>query len=507
MTIPFRLHILIGVFATVLIASGLWSNHTLQMTRVNGPYYSKIVQMKDVLADILPPPAYIIESYLATYQLVDAVHDGAAREELVPLIANLEMTESDYRSRNEFWDSRLALADVRDGLLNRSYRPADQYFILVREKLIPLCLNGQADQADALLHGELKQLYEEHRKQIKLLSETTARIAADTESEVESLVSGRVLLNACGGIVALLACVAFGLYTSRSVTSALRSSAVALRDVAESDLMVLGRQLESNARDTTHQATLASGAAEQVSVNAQALAMAVNEFNTSIREISGNTTNAATVAAEAVAAANETNLTVAQLGANSVEIGNVIKVINGIAAQTNLLALNATIEAARAGESGKGFSIVANEVKELAKQTSEATEDIIRNVNAIQNDTARAIDAISQVTEIIRQINESQNAIASAVEQQSATTSELSRNISEVAAGSGEIARSINLVADAAESTSRGTEGTLRASMEIEEMAGFLMSLVGETRRAITGSPVAGRVSKTRRDLVGTGDC
>lgn len=111
-------------------------------------------------------------------------------------------------------------------------------------------------------------------------------------------------------------------------------------------------------------------------------------------------------------------------------------------------------------------------------------------MNAIQNDTARAIDAISHVTEIIRQTNESQNAIASAVEQQSATTSELSRNISEVAAGSGEIARSINLVADAAESTSRGTEGTLRASMQIEEMAGFLMSLVGETRQATSRQTV-----------------
>ncbi len=484
MTISFRLHVLIGVFATVLIASGLWSNYTLSITRVNGPYYSKIVQMKDVLADILPPPAYIVDSYLATYQLVDAVHDGASRDELNQMIARLEKSESEYRSRRAFWESRLPNGEVRNGLLNSSYRPADRYFRVSREKLIPLCIQGKSDEADALMHGELKALYEEHRKEIELLATTTTAIAAETESEVDAVVSGSVFFNACAATFALLACVGFGLYTSRTVTSALRSSAVALRDVAESELMVLGRQLESNARDTTHQATLASGAAEQVSVNAQALALAVNEFNSSIREISGNTTNAATVAAEAVAAANESNFTVSKLGASSAEIGNVIKVINGIAAQTNLLALNATIEAARAGESGKGFGVVAYEVKELAKQTSEATEQIIRNVNAIQSDTARAMEAISHVTEVIRQINESQNAIASAVEQQSATTGEISRNISEVAAGSGEIAKSINLVASAAESTSRGTEGSLRASMQIEDLAEFLMSLVGEPRHA-----------------------
>ena len=165
-----------------------------------------------------------------------------------------------------------------------------------------------------------------------------------------------------------------------------------------------------------------------------------------------------------------------------------IKVINSIAEQTNLLALNATIEAARAGEAGKGFAVVANEVKELAKQTSEATEDIIRKIAMIQDDTAQAVQAIGQVAGIIRQINESQNAIASAVEEQSAMTGEISRNIAEVAAGSGEIARNITLVANAADSTSRGTDETLQAAADIEQMAEDLLLLVGAVQEAV--SPV-----------------
>jgi methyl-accepting chemotaxis protein len=286
-------------------------------------------------------------------------------------------------------------------------------------------------------------------------------------------------------IVCLIATAMLSLMVLKSIRLDIGENAKSLRAVARENLVAVGHQMRCNANETTHQATLASGAAEQVSANAQSLAKAVEEFNTSIREISGNTSNAATVAGLAVEAANRTNTTVTKLGVSSAEIGNVIKVINSIAEQTNLLALNATIEAARAGEAGKGFAVVANEVKELAKQTSEATEDIIRKIAMIQDDTAHAVEAIGQVTGIIRQINESQNAIASAVEEQSAMTGEISRNISEVATGSSEIARNITLVATAADSTSRGTEETLRAANDIEKMADELLNLVGIVSAAV----------------------
>ena len=155
---------------------------------------------------------------------------------------------------------------------------------------------------------------------------------------------------------------------------------------------------------------------------------------------------------------NKTNATVAKLGESSAEIGNVIKVITSIAQQTNLLALNATIEAARAGEAGKGFAVVANEVKELAKQTAKATEDISRKIEAIQNDTKGAVEAIAQIGKIINQINDIQNTIASAVEEQTATTGEISRNVAEAAKGSNEIAQNITGVAQAAQQHHRRGE-------------------------------------------------
>ena len=159
-----------------------------------------------------------------------------------------------------------------------------------------------------------------------------------------------------------------------------------------------------------------------------------------------------------------------------------IKVITSIAQQTNLLALNATIEAARAGEAGKGFAVVANEVKELAKQTAQATEDISRKIEAIQTGSQGAVEAIAEVGSIINQINDISNTIASSVEEQTATTNEISRNVSEAARGSAEIAQNITGVATAAESTTSGANDTLQAASGLSQMATQLQELVGKFR-------------------------
>jgi len=156
------------------------------------------------------------------------------------------------------------------------------------------------------------------------------------------------------------------------------------------------------------------------------------------------------------------------LGTSSQEIGDVVKAITSIAEQTNLLALNATIEAARAGEAGKGFAVVASEVKDLAQETARATEDIARRVEAIQADTAGAVSAISEISEIIASINDYQLTIASAVEEQTATTNEMSRSVAEAATGTGEIATNITGVAEAA---SKSTETVTQMGGVVHELS------------------------------------
>ncbi|VTR75426.1 methyl-accepting chemotaxis protein [Cellulomonas hominis] len=222
---------------------------------------------------------------------------------------------------------------------------------------------------------------------------------------------------------------------------------------AAEEMATANGQVEAGSRETSHQAGVVAAAAEQVSRNVQTVAAGAEEMGASIQEIAQNASLAAKVAAQATGVAEETNQHVARLGASSQEIGNVVKVITSIAEQTNLLALNATIEAARAGEAGKGFAVVAGEVKELAQETAKATEDIARRVEAIQNDTGDAVSAIGQIGAIIASINDYQLTIASAVEEQTATTTEMSRSVQEAATGSSEIAQNITGVASAAETS------------------------------------------------------
>ncbi|MDE0897001.1 MAG: methyl-accepting chemotaxis protein, partial [Planctomycetota bacterium] len=149
-----------------------------------------------------------------------------------------------------------------------------------------------------------------------------------------------------------------------------------------------------------------------------------------------------------------------------------------IAQQTNLLALNATIEAARAGEAGKGFAVVANEVKELAKETAQATEDISSRIGMIQSDTEGAVEAIGQISVIIDEINGIQNTIASAVEEQTATVGEIARSVHEAAGGSGAIAANISEVASAAQGTQDGARNTREAADELGRMAAEMSELL-----------------------------
>jgi len=191
-------------------------------------------------------------------------------------------------------------------------------------------------------------------------------------------------------------------------------------------LLELGEVLERLTTQLTMQAS-------DTSEGAQTAAAAVEEMSASVQEIANSATQAVTVAREAVTAAGTASDRVAQLDMSSQEIGVVVKLITSIAEQTNLLALNATIEAARAGEAGKGFAVVASEVKELARETADATQRITQMIGTLQDDSSHVTTALTAITDLIHQISDAQTSIAGAVEEQSATTNEISRSVNDVA--------------------------------------------------------------------------
>jgi methyl-accepting chemotaxis protein len=257
-------------------------------------------------------------------------------------------------------------------------------------------------------------------------------------------------------------------------TTSLGGSVNNLREVSVS--------LAAGAEQTSVQAGTVSHASEEVSRHVQTVAAGAEQMGASITEIAASATAAARVAQSAVVATGSANETVSQLGRSSDQISNVIKLITSIAEQTNLLALNATIEAARAGESGKGFAVVATEVKDLAQETAKATEDIAQRVQAIQQDSGAAADAIREIGDIIAQISDYSTTIASAVEEQTATTSEINRNISEAATGSVDITENITGVAEAATSTSAAATEASATTDSVASVVSDLRTAVGQFR-------------------------
>ncbi|MGY1729540.1 methyl-accepting chemotaxis protein [Geodermatophilus sp. SYSU D01062] len=231
-------------------------------------------------------------------------------------------------------------------------------------------------------------------------------------------------------------------------------------------------------RAASDQTDAVVASAGEVAASVDTVATGSSQMETAIREIAHNAAEAARVAGQAVDVAETTTRTVGKLGDSSQEIATVVKLINGIAEQTNLLALNATIEAARAGEAGKGFAVVASEVKELAQETARATEDISRRVEAIQADTAGAVEAISRISAVIGEINDFQATIAAAVEEQTATTNEMNRNVAEAAGGSRDIATAIGGLAAGTQQTGARVADAQRAAAELARMSGELQEAV-----------------------------
>ena len=307
----------------------------------------------------------------------------------------------------------------------------------------------------------------------QILDVVSAAGAGDLTREVP--VSGDDAIGQLGtGLDALLR-------TMRGSMAEIGTTAETLAGAAD-QLTELSQGMDVGAASTADRAFSASAASEQVSASIQTVASAAEEMTASIAEIAKNAADAASVATSAVGVANGAKQTVGDLGNSSAEIGMVIKTITSIAQQTNLLALNATIEAARAGEAGKGFAVVANEVKELAKETARATEEISAKIEAIQSGTRGAVDAITEIGDIIDRINEIQTTIASAVEEQTATTNEIARSVTEASAGASAIASDISQVNEAAADTKQGAQNSLLSATELAGMSIELKRLLGQFR-------------------------
>ncbi|MBO1020492.1 MCP four helix bundle domain-containing protein [Methylobacterium sp. SD274] len=243
---------------------------------------------------------------------------------------------------------------------------------------------------------------------------------------------------------------------------------------AANQLQGTAQSMTTTATQTASQSLAVAAAAEQAAYNVNTVAAATEQLGSSVQEIGRQVDGSARLATLAVNEAARTASLVQELSLAAGKIGDVVSIISEIAGQTNLLALNATIEAARAGESGRGFAVVAAEVKQLASQTTRATQEIGDQIGRIQTSTGEAVAAIGTIAARIGEISTVATSIAAAVEEQGAATQEIVRNVAQAAVGTGEVTTNISSVANAAEETGAAASQVLASASDLSQQSEHL---------------------------------
>lgn len=489
--------------AFILMLFGIFTQSTINTIKIKGPLYNQLIDQKDLIADILPPPAYIIESYLYAMEVATVEEDPEAREILLVRMKELSDGSGYYHERIGFWEKNLQGEQIRSIFLKDSFKHAQHFYDIALGEFSSAVRNNQLEKAKEIFQLQLKPAYLEHRQAInKVVELANAGIIKLEQHAVDELQWRRyAMLTVFFGVVVLALALGFMISSniSKPITTGVRNlEAIAqgnmlqkipvelqkrgdeiglmakaldsmsgqlgsmIRDIingvskltsSSNDLSAVSRQLSSVAHDTAEKSVTVAAAAEEMSVNIQSVSAAMEQSSSNVNMVTTSTERmvatvdkiarsaekARSISEGAVKQSRIASEKMASLGESAKKIGNVTETITEISEQTNLLALNATIEAARAGDAGKGFAVVASEIKELARQTAAATMNIKDQISEMQATTSTTVEDIEKISSIITEINYVINGISTALEEQSASSIEIFNNISQASQGIAEV--------------------------------------------------------------------
>lgn len=533
-----RFVVLLACVTAGFVTYGLWSFKTLAELKINGPIYHNIVQGKDLVADVLPPPEYIIESYLVGLQL--AASDGNERE---GLISRLTALKKDYDTRHVYWEKEALAGEVSDVLLKQAHTPALAFYATAFDEFIP-ALQREDTPASTAAMAKMRAHYETHRTAIDRVVQLANARVADDESGARQKIETAMMLMLGVLVLAIVLTLALTVAISRSITRPLSlmqsrmaeiknnndftrrigiesadevgETARAFDALAES-LQETLLKLLSNASDVSRAAQSLAASSQQVAASsgeqssaAAAMAATVEQVTTSIahvadrareaREISADSggrsgqggmiiSNAATAMIELAQAVKQASDSIGALGEKSGQISSVVKVIKEVAEQTNLLALNAAIEAARAGEQGRGFAVVADEVRKLAERTSKATEEISRVIETMQAGTSDAISVMGNAVTradgaaiLAGEAGDAINQIKGGVSTVESAVTDISASLEEQSRASNDIAIHVEKVAQMVEENNAAAGQTAHSAVHLEQLAVDMRETVGKFR-------------------------
>ena len=469
-----RLAVLIVLFSAGFLIYGIWSFKTLNELKVSGPVYQKITQSKDLVADILPPPEYILESYLVVFQIM-ATENAGEQEKLITRLKDLK---KEFESRHEFWSKQNLEKNIAEGLLDKSYAPAQAFYTTAFSEFIPAAQKQDKDAMAAAMQ-KMKSSYDTHLAQINqlvnLANAQADKLETDSRDQISTatvlliiILSGSLSVGIGGAVlitrsiiqplseaVKVANIVASGDFRSEISTEfndepgqllqALNqmnnglSGTIAQVRASTELINAASEEIASGNLDLSSRTEQQAGSLEETASAMEQLTATVKQNADNAREANRLAESASNIALNGGKVVQDVVATMGKIKESSGKIVDIISVIDSIAFQTNILALNAAVEAARAGEQGRGFAVVASEVRSLAHRSASAAkeikaliEDSVNNVNTGSTLVDQAGVTMDKIVTSVKQVLEIMNEIAAASEEQSTGIEEVNHAISQM---------------------------------------------------------------------------
>lgn len=446
--------VVMGTLLFGFLAFGMLAYSKFNLLSVQGPIYKQLIQAKDLIADILPPPAYIIESQLIVYQLSVTENLNQQKE----LLQRLKQLQQDFEDRTDFWQKQTLSPDIEDAINNHLTPTGIAFFDYVNKHYLADLSSTDTEKIRNSLNSA-QQLYDKHRlavdRVVELANRDYQQLEIDSKNNVESgylwlliiligstaasmivaFIASQVILKELGGepayVESVVAQLAHGEMRININNDASRESLLTSIQFMTNKIVDVVRSVDKINRDVSQSIFHVANTTREltISINSQQVeSKEVAHATHSLKELLHSVQNMTAQAREktqsveskakaglhsieiinhamekAVSSVDMSENSVRELANASAEINSIVSSIKTIADQTNLLALNAAIEAARAGEQGRGFAVVADEVRTLATKTGQATTMIQNIVNGLNTKVEESLNSMTQVSEVVKQ--------------------------------------------------------------------------------------------------------